>query len=55
MRLIDEQFLKTPFYGVRRMCIWLRSLGYAINKKRVRRLMQREIMKTLAIKGLEAN
>ena len=40
MRLIDEQFLKTPFYGVRRMCIWLRSLGHVINKKRVRRLMR---------------
>jgi len=40
MRLMDEQYLKTPFYGVRRMCLWLRSLGYLINKKRVRRLMR---------------
>ena len=40
MRMMDEQSLKTPFYGVRRMCIWLRSLGYVINKKRVRRLMR---------------
>ena len=40
MRLIDEQFLRTPFYGWRKMTIYLRRLGYAINGKRVRRLMR---------------
>ena len=30
-----------PFYGVRRMTKWLRLQGYAVNKKRVSRLMRR--------------
>lgn len=40
MRLIDEQYLKTPFYGWPRMTAHLRRQGYQINSKRVRRLMQ---------------
>ena len=40
MRLIDEQFLRTPFYGWRKMTAHLRRLGYAINGKRIRRLMR---------------
>jgi putative transposase len=40
MRLLDEQYTATPFYGVRRMTAWLRSLGYAVNPKRVRRLLR---------------
>ena len=40
MRLIDKQFLRTPFYGWRKMTAYLRRLGYAINGKRVRRLMR---------------
>ena len=40
MRLLDEQYLQTPFYGSRRMTVWLRSAGYAVNRKRVQRLMQ---------------
>jgi putative transposase len=39
MRLIDEQYLETPFYGVERMWAYLRSLKYEVNIKRVRRLM----------------
>jgi len=39
MRLVDEQYLKTPFYGWRRMTECLRRLGYAVNPKRIRRLM----------------
>ena len=39
MRLIDAQYLKTPFYGYRRMTIALREQGYAVNPKRVQRLM----------------
>jgi hypothetical protein len=39
MRLIDEQYLKTPFYGSRRMAASLRRHGEAINRKRVQRLM----------------
>ena len=39
MRLIDEQYTRTPFYGSRRMRVYLRALGYAVNRKRVQRLM----------------
>lgn len=41
MRVIDEQFLDTPWYGSRQMMRHLRRLGYAVNRKRVRRLMGR--------------
>ncbi len=41
MRLLDEQYTATPFYGIRRMTAWLHSGGYAVNRKRVgRRLRQ---------------
>jgi len=39
MRLIDEQFLETPFYGSRQMARHLRRRGYGVGRKRVRRLM----------------
>ena len=39
MKLIDEQYLKMPFYGYRKMTAHLRRSGYPINFKRVRRLM----------------
>lgn len=39
MRLLDEQYFKTPFYGIRKLTIWLKTLGYCINRKRVKRLM----------------
>ena len=40
MRLIDEQYMATPFYGSRRMTVWLTYGGHAVNRKRVQRLMQ---------------
>lgn len=40
MRQLDEQYFKTPFYGIRRLTVWLKSLGYTINRKRVKRLME---------------
>ena len=46
MRRIDEQYLATPFYGSRRMAVWLQQQGYVINRKRVQRLMR--------LMGLEA-
>jgi putative transposase len=39
MRLIDEQYLRTPFYGWRRMTEHLRRAGHLVNHKRVQRLM----------------
>ena len=46
MRLLDEQYTKTPFYGVERMAAWLRQQGHEVNPKRVRRLLR--------LMGLEA-
>ena len=40
MRLIDEQYTETPFYGVPRMTNWLVRHGHVVNRKRVARLMQ---------------
>lgn len=41
MRLIDEQYLETPFYGYLKMTRHLReNKGYRVNHKRVYRLMQ---------------
>lgn len=41
MRLMDTQYLQTPFYGSRRMTAWLNAQGYEINRKRVQRLRRR--------------
>lgn len=46
MRLIDMQYLKTPFYGSRSMTKHLRREGYKVNRKRIQRLMR--------LMGLEA-
>ena len=46
MRWLDEQFLRTPFYGSRRMVAVLRRDGLVANRKRVKRLMR--------VMGLEA-
>lgn len=46
MRRIDEQYLRTPFYGSRRMTTWLLAQGEVVNRKRVQRLMR--------LMGLEA-
>jgi putative transposase len=40
MRLLDEQYIETPFYGIDRMTAWLRRQGHCVNHKRVRRLMR---------------
>ena len=41
MRLIDEQYMRRPIYGSRRMREWLESQGYVVNRKRVQRLMRK--------------
>jgi putative transposase len=46
MRLLDEQYTRTPFYGVLKMTAWLRENGHPVNCKRVRRLLR--------LMGLEA-
>ena len=40
MRLLDEQYTRTPFYGVPKMTEWLRHQGEVVNEKRVRRLLR---------------
>jgi hypothetical protein len=40
IRQIDEQFLETPFFGVRQMTWHLRNEGHLVNEKRIRRLMR---------------
>ena len=40
MRLLDRQYLETPYYGARRMTAMLRRQGYEVNVKRVRRLLK---------------
>ena len=40
MRFIDEQYTKTPFYGVRRFAYCLRKAGFTVGPKRIRRLMK---------------
>ena len=40
LRLLDEQYMKTPFYGSRRMAVVLRQQGYTVGRKRVQRLMR---------------
>ena len=39
MRRLDEQFLKTPYYGSRQMVYHLKRRGSRVGRKRVRRLM----------------
>ena len=40
MALIDRQYMETPFFGSRQMSSWLRRQGYAVGRKRIRRLMK---------------
>jgi putative transposase len=40
MKLMDRQYLATPFYGARKMSVWLKSQGRIVNRKHIRRLMQ---------------
>jgi putative transposase len=46
LALIERQYLRTPFYGSRRMTAWLQTQGHMVNRKRVKRLM--------GLMGLEA-
>jgi putative transposase len=46
MRLLDEQYTRTPFYGTRKMTAWLHTQDFAVDRKRVRRLLR--------LMGLEA-
>jgi putative transposase len=47
MRLLDQQYTDTPYYGIRRMTAWLRSQGDAVNHKRVARLLHTMGLETI--------
>ena len=53
MRMLDEQYIKTPCYGVDKMTQWLRRQGHAVNPKRIRRFCVKWVWKRY-IRGLEA-
>jgi putative transposase len=40
LRLLDEEYTRHPFYGVRKMTVWLRQQGHGVGPKRVRRLLR---------------
>ena len=40
MRLLDQQYLLTPFYGYRKMTVWLQNRNFVVNKKCVKRSME---------------
>jgi putative transposase len=40
MQVLDKAYLDTPFYGYRRMTEMAQAQGYAVNEKRVRRLLR---------------
>ena len=40
LELIDAQYTRRPFYGSRRMVLYLQTQGHAVNRKRVQRLMR---------------
>ena len=40
MQAMDRQYLETPFYGSRRMRVWLERQGMVVSRKRVQRLMR---------------
>ena len=39
-RRIDEEYTRRPFYGTRRMVVFLKTAGHIVNRKRVQRLMR---------------
>jgi len=52
MRLIDEQYTRTPFYGSCRMAVWLNSCGHGMNRKRMNRLIRQAY--TLAAQSIRS-
>ena len=39
-RLIDEEYTRHPFYGSRKMVVYLGRCGHRVNRKRVQRFMR---------------
>lgn len=47
MSLIDEEYTRHPFLGSRRMTVYLKSLGYEVNRKRIQSLYQKMGLETV--------
>lgn len=47
IKLLKEQYVFTPFYGYRKMTVWLQKQGFLVNEKRVRRLMKKAGWQTI--------
>ncbi len=43
MRLLDEQYTRTPFYGARKMTAWLQTQGYVVERKRCDQVWSNDI------------
>ena len=50
MRLIDEEFLSHPFYGSRKMKVYLSRKGISVNHKWIQRLMRLMGLESIAPK-----
>lgn len=50
MNLIDEEYTRHPFYGTRKMVVYLSNKGYQVNRKRVQRLMRKMGIQSVAPK-----
>ena len=50
MRLIDEEYMRHPFYGSRKMRSYLLRKGHKVNRKRVQRLMRKMGIQSIAPK-----
>ena len=50
IRLIDEEYTRHPFYGSRKIKVWLNRQGYKVNRKRVQRLMRKMGIQSIAPK-----
>ena len=50
MGLIDEEYMRHPFYGSRKMSSYLRRKGHKVNRKRVQRLMRKMGIQSIAPK-----
>lgn len=48
MRLIDEEYLRHPFVGSRRMVLWLAEQKEVVNRKKVQRLLRQMGLQALA-------
>ena len=46
-RLIDEEYTRHPFYGSRKMVVYLGRCGHTVNRKRAQRLMR-----TMGLSGM---